>query len=125
MWKVLRRLFSRNRPSPVNWVVGGIYSTRDDPDMFHVVKVLACDDNAVHLRLYKNKFRARPVELAVHELTLGTIHDGDGPAGIGHLPLDPRSFSSWDPVLIRTESVDESELEGYRMWQDARGGVWD
>lgn len=121
---MLRRLFGRERADPPDWIVGGVYSTRDDDEMFRVVKVLACDEKAIHLRIYKNRFWSRPVQVAVDELQLGTIHDGGIP-GIGHFPLKLSSFTNWQPVLIRPEPVDESELEGYRMWQDARGGVWD
>jgi hypothetical protein len=55
------------------------------------------------------------------ELKVGSIQEG----GMGHLPLSPRVFSAWKPVLITTATVTESELEGYREWEKAGGGEWD
>ena len=40
------------------------------------------------------------------------------------MPLTHAAFASWEPVAMRREAVIEEELEGYRMWQEAKGGYF-
>ena len=47
-----------------------------------------------------------------------------GGFGMGHLPLSKPAFGSWRPVKVGSEPVADDELEGYRMWLEARGGYW-
>ena len=58
------------------------------------------------------------------DLSLGTINDEHG-FGIGHLPLSARNFARWEPVIIAHEGVSSEELEGYNLWKESGGGVWD
>jgi hypothetical protein len=107
--------------------VGGLYSVQDEenefgsPRMYHVAKVLAVDE-AVHVRLYREEFRDRPVKIDVKKLTLGTTRDRD--PGIGHMPLSKRAFAALNPVFIQHSAVATTELDGYQEWRKAGGGVW-
>ena len=80
-----------------------------------VAKVLAVDKRAVHVRLYKERFSEIPRLVNTAILSMR----------IGHLPIAWATFASWQPVRIQHEAVMEDELDGYRMWEDAKGGVWD
>lgn len=108
------------------WETGGIYSVGGGDGTFAVVKILAVDPGAVSIRLYRESFDSRPKNVAAYELSLGSLDDEDDEAGfgVGHLPLDYREFALWFPVLIRTEAVEEDELEGYRIWKENGGGVF-
>jgi len=87
------------------------------------VKLLARDEGICHVRVYKQKFGSRPERVDPSKLSLGTIHDKDG-FGMGHLPLSDEAFRAWQPVLISKTLVTSEELEGYRMWKEASGGVF-
>jgi hypothetical protein len=101
---------------------GEIYSIADEKG-YLVAKVLAVDARAVHVRVYKNKYPTRPLEIDESTLTLGTIHDPDG-FGMGHLPLLREVFRKWQPVFITQASVADEELEGYELWKEKGGGLW-
>jgi hypothetical protein len=90
---------------------------------YGVVKVLAVDANAVHVRLYKEKFGWRPERIGTASLTLGSMHEADG-FGIGHLPLARADFGGWKPVRMHCEELSDEELEGYHVWQEMGGGVF-
>jgi|ERR1039457_5861447 hypothetical protein len=105
-----------------NYRAGHIYSVADKKG-FRVAKVLAVDTDAVHIRLYKNIFVTRPLEVDESALTLGKAFDPDG-FGIGHLPLSPDEFRTWAPIFIKAGSVLQDELEGYEVWKQSHGGVW-
>ena len=87
------------------------------------MKILAVDRTGIHVRLYVERFRNRPTQSEIPELTLAPF----GPEyafSIGHIPLCYASFAAWNPRFICTRSVDENELDGYRMWVDAPGGYF-
>ena len=111
------------RPNPTPWLPGQIYSVRRDPISFALVKILAADSDAVHVRLYKHTFPIRPELGSTALLTLGALDDADG-FGIGHVPLAHDAFQTWEPVLVRVETVTDVELEGYRIWLEYHGGVF-
>ena len=101
---------------------GELYSV-DSENGFRIAKVLATDDQTVHIRLYKNFFGTRPAIIDESKLTLGTIDDPDG-FGVGHLPLSRDQFRSWHPVFITKTAVRRDELEGYELWKKSNSGVW-
>ena len=102
----------------VEFTPGQVFSGNwDDDGTYRVAKVLATDEQAVHVRVYKERFPQRPTAVDLERLTLGSIDDSDG-FGVGHLPLSRDEFALWEPSLITTVGVDEEELEGYRMWAD-------
>ena len=111
-----------NRKPQVQYHPGEIYSVQDK-DGYKVVKILAVDTMAVHVRLYKNSFLDRPHSIDLNTLTLGSIHDADG-FGVGHLPVTAKTFSSWLPMLITRTAVTKEELEGYEEWKKSNGGAF-
>ena len=102
---------------------GGYYSIIDG-NTFSIAKVLKIDPEIVHVRIYKQHFRQRPRSIDPGQLTLGTILDKDG-FGMAHLPLRTRTFVDREPIFLTHLPVTEKELEGYRMWKDVEGGVWE
>jgi hypothetical protein len=100
-----------DRPSAkADYIPGGLYSVTDGKS-FKVVKVLATGAAAVHVRLYKNRWPARPAQLDPATLQLGSISDKDG-FGVGHLPLDRETFAGWEPVFLASTTLSPEELEG-------------
>jgi hypothetical protein len=121
---VLCSLVMGCRPSmPADPQPGSLYSVLGDESSFSVVKVLVVDDKGIHIRLYKQKFPRRPESVEEGNLTLGGIHDPDG-FGMGHLPLSRKAFWRMEPQLIQMSEVKEDELDGYKEWKKAGGGVF-
>ena len=98
--------------------VGGLYAAQDDDGSWRVMKVLAHDEQAVHLRSYANKFNEQPTDVDPSKLTLGGLNDPAG-FGIGHFPIAEEGFLADEPVLIKVMPVSEEELEGYRLYLEA------
>lgn len=94
-----------------------------DQEGYKIAKVLSIDQATVHVRVFKNQLRESPGTVDTGKLSLGTIYDEDG-CGIGHLPLSRSAFATWYPVRIQRESVSDEELEGYRIWEESKGGTW-
>ena len=101
--------------------VGGLYATQDKDGSWRVMKVLAVDEFAVHLRSYANKFPEQPRDVDTARLTLGGLNDPAG-FGIGHFPWAKEGFFNDDPVLIKVVPVKEEELEGYKLYLDSMNG---
>jgi len=107
--------------APQSIQVGGLYTTRDEDGTWRVMKVLALDEAAVHLRSYANKFREQPKDVDPAVLTLGGLNDPAG-FGIGHFPLAKEGFFKDKPVLIKVVPVKEEELEGYKLYLESMNG---
>jgi hypothetical protein len=105
---------------------GDLVSVMTDDGRFGVMKVLAVDERGVHARLYVQRFARRPGPADLGELSMAPFGPGhDNPFSIGHMPLSCSSFAAWQPELIsRGSVVAEDELEGYHMWQEAKGGYF-
>ncbi|MDF1564593.1 MAG: hypothetical protein P1V51_16225 [Deltaproteobacteria bacterium] len=101
-------------------IVGGLYASKQEDGSYRVLKVLALDDFAVHLRSYANRFESLPADLDPSTLTLGSIDSGE--FGIGHFPLARQGFLSGEHTLLKKTTVEEDELEGYRIYLEAMGG---
>jgi hypothetical protein len=101
--------------------VGGLYATQDKDGSWRVMKVLAVDDFAVHLRSYANKFPEQPKDVDPAKLSLGGSKDPGG-FGIGHFPLTKEGFFNDNPVLIKVVPVKDEELEGYKLYLEAMKG---
>ena len=102
---------------------GGIYSIDNGDGKFGVVKILKLEPGIVHVRVYKNKFASRPTSVNLDELSLGRVKDKDG-FGMGHLPISEKDFKGWKAVLLTQSEVKGDELDGYKMWKEAGGGVF-
>jgi len=103
-----------------DWHAGGLYSICEDNGQFSVVKILVLEPEAVHVRIYKQRFSSRLTSVDPASLTLGRIDDKEA-FSIGHIPLSRNSFAALDPVFISQQSVSDNELEGYKMWKEASG----
>jgi hypothetical protein len=119
---MLCAIFIRQKLQHDEYRQGEVYSVEDEKG-YRIAKILAVDSRAVHIRLYKNVFSGRPVNIDFKSLTLGSINDPDG-FGVGHLPVTPGTFSSWHPVLIARTAVSQEELEGYEEWKKSKGGAF-
>jgi len=102
---------------------GDICTVGADDEGYKIVKVLKTDASKVHIALYKNRYSQRPAQVDPAVLTFGTIDDADG-VGIGHLPISRDTFASWLPVRIQHSPVTDEELEGYRIWEESKGGTF-
>jgi hypothetical protein len=130
---LIRRVLRRPTDRPADAVVGGLYAQATE-DGFVVLKVLALDAIAVHIRVYANKFDERPDHVDPGKLTLGRVDmerlgvDPDYVPtgfGVGHMPISHRSFGAGKPRLITVVPVTDDELDAYREWSVAGGGVFD
>ena len=88
---------------------GGVYAVANASGNYGISKVLVADETSVHLRSYKETFKAVPTAIDTRKLTVF----------IGHAPLTREGFLKDQPKLITVEKVTEPELEGYRYYQDA------
>lgn len=95
----LGALWTRQRGRASEFRVGGLYSVTGESGGYRVAKLLAHERGLFHVRVYKQKFAARPVALDSIDLTLGTPLDSDG-AGIRHLALREKSFRALKPVFV-------------------------
>ena len=102
---------------------GALYTVDDGEGFYRAAKILALDDQGVHVRLYKNKWKERPSVVDVSALSLGSIHDDDG-VGLGHLPLLKKAFMAWRPIFVQEGTVTKDELDGYEMWKEGGGGYF-
>ena len=94
-------------------VVGALYASRGDDGRFRIMKILALDDFAVHLRIYAERFDEPPARISSAQLSLGVF--GPGGYGIGHVPISAKGFGA-GLTLVGLEEVHEEELDGYRIW---------
>ena len=95
--------------APDNLKTGGLYLIKGEGNAYHLTKILAIDDFAVHLRTYADTFKTRPENINSENLKVL----------IGHAPLDKNGFLSSEPDLLIVEGVKDSELEGYKMYLEA------
>ena len=96
---------------------GSICTVENGDGDYGVAKVLVIEDGAVHVKIYKNKYKTRPTEVDLNSLSLGSFDDPEG-FGIGHIPLQKAGFDKWNPEVIATQEVAEEELEGYNIWKN-------
>jgi hypothetical protein len=85
--------------------VGGIYVYKEDT-AYWVVKVLAMDDTAVHVRIYSNQLKAKPGDISSDTLK----------SYLGHAPVPKEDFMSQIPQLIKVEEVKETDLDNYKLY---------
>ena len=107
-----------------DFVVGAYYSI-ENKGTYGIAKVLAVDKRGIHVRLYRNSWQTRPIEIDPAKLELGGTINDEGRVGIGHLPLTREHFIAWEPVLLQRGSVQNDELDGFRDWQELEGGYFD
>jgi hypothetical protein len=100
-------------------------SVLTEDGQFGAMKVLAIDDEGIHVRLYVQRFKDRPQASDLHDLsTKSVLSEHGNPFSFGHMPFSHSSFSSWEPQAVGSAPVTEEELKGYRMWQQANGSYF-
>jgi hypothetical protein len=92
--------------------VGGIYANKYSDGTYQLVKVLAVDDQAVHVRVFTEKPTALPQ----------TIDSSKLEVMVGHAPVLREIFDQEDSTLLKVEEVAEAELEGYRVYLETTRG---
>ncbi|HJN19137.1 MAG TPA: hypothetical protein QGH10_26835 [Armatimonadota bacterium] len=85
---------------------------------FSLVKILVLDDEAVHVRLYRESYATRPTEVDPAELDYGG-DEASGSFGVGHVPVERKGFDAWEPELVMETTVEPEELEGYNIWKES------
>jgi hypothetical protein len=109
-------------------LVGGVYSVARGEGGFGVVKVLAHqpEANIVYARIYGAQATARPL-LDWFEAREATKLDEELGIGIGALPVTRRVFEFWEPELLFSQAITETEEEhlGYcfgvaQPWDDLK-----
>jgi uncharacterized protein YndB with AHSA1/START domain len=89
---------------------------------YGAAKLLHADRKAVHVRVYSDRWSIPPDDIDPWSLRLGRI---DEPViGIGHVPMTYAAFARWEPKFDRLVMLAPSELDGYRAWLEAGGGVF-
>lgn len=114
----LRVLFEASH----NYEVGGVYTVWTQ-GCYRAIKLLSADEGGLHLRIYGNSWVERPTHIDPTRLTMDSA-SGNSPRAIGHMPLVRASFLAMGPKLLIKTTVEESELDGYRMWEEAKGGYF-
>jgi hypothetical protein len=104
---------------------GGLYYTQNKNGSYSVLKILKLDDGGVHVRLYSNQFSTPPTKVDESALYMvGVDRKPNETLGMGHAPIAKRSFEGWKAVFFQQSSIKDEELEGYKMWLDAKGGYF-
>ena len=87
-------------------VVGGVYVTPNPSGKFAVSKILVADNEAVHVRFYKEELPEIPKSIATKDLHVA----------IGHAPLSRKGWLKEQRTFLAKENVSEQELEGYKLY---------
>ena len=88
-------------------------------------KVLKIDNGGFHVRLYSNQFPESPRKLEESKLYMaGVDRKPNERLGMGHCPVSKKSFLGWGATFIQQSTVSPEELEGYKMWLEAKGGYF-
>ncbi len=104
---------------------GGLYYTPAEKGGYSVLKILKVDSGGVHVRIYSNAFDQPPEKVDEASLYLaGVDRKPNETLGMGHLPISKSSFSGWGAVFIQKSTVTDGELEGYKMWLEAKAGYF-
>ena len=104
---------------------GGLYYTHHENGPYSVLKILKIDDEGVHVRLYSNQYSTPPTKIDESTLYLAGIDAKPNESlGMGHAPLSRKTFEAWHATFFQQSSVKEDELDGYKMWLEAKGGYF-
>lgn len=102
-------------------------------EVWVVVKVLRSEIMRVHLAVYGTRWSERPKDILPWQHRLLQMDPADIEAesapdlslGIGHVPLARGAFSASKPRFEGVTTLASSELEGYQIWREHRGGTFD
>ncbi|MEO7310815.1 MAG: hypothetical protein ABIX01_10490 [Chitinophagaceae bacterium] len=98
-------------------LTGDICTIDEGHGLFGVVKVLAIDNDRIHVKMYTNKFYSRPEMIDATTLSMEVTEDDPETPGIPHLPYVKVDFHALKPEVEATEAVYAEELEPYRIWK--------
>ncbi len=89
---------------------------------YAIAKLLHVQIRGVHVRLYSDRFDIPPDTLNPWSLRLDRY---DAPNfSYGHTPMSRPTFAQTEPAYQRLAMCSVEELDGYRMWKEARGGFF-
>ncbi len=100
---------------------GGLYSVEDGTGGYRIAKLFAYDSTTVHLRLYGNRFSARPDSIAPGILRLRP--EPGEQQGREHFPAARHLFRAWNPQLIGHDTVTAQERSLMEEWRRLGGKV--
>ena len=107
------------------WIEGGLYVAPQPDGTYVPLKILKVDARGVHVRRYSNVYRAPPAHIDESRLYMAGVERRAGePLGMGHMPVSYQTFAGWHARFVQRSSVTSAELEGYRMWREAKGGYF-
>jgi hypothetical protein len=108
----------------LHWNVGDIYVVPSEDNTYAPIKILAEDEDGVHVAIYSNRYRSIPAAIGEGELFIGSIEtlltegsteeDAGFDIGISHLPLSREGFLMWGSIFVQAGSVEAAELEGIK-----------
>lgn len=127
---MLRRLFDAlrgRRAAAGGWRVGGLYAIPREGGGYRIAKLLACDAQVVHLKLYGRHFPSVPQRLAPGDLEEGIDLDAilagaDAALAVAHLPMDARGFAASNPHWIQDAPVTGNERAAMHAALDGAPG---
>jgi uncharacterized protein YndB with AHSA1/START domain len=105
----------------------------DTGETWAAAKVLRSEMLKIHLRIPADRWSERPVTIPPatwsaaplsFEAAAGDLRD-IWPVMIGHYPLARATFDAAQPRFAGVATLEGDELDGYRVWRDARAGTFD
>lgn len=98
-------------------VIGGLYASKNEDGTYSVSKILAIDASSVHVQIYRNRFREKPMDVNPAVLTLGKFGDAEG-FGISHAPMLKKGWMDTH-TFIKTVPIRREDLEGYMNYRQS------
>lgn len=97
-------------------------------EVWAAAKVLRAEALKVHLALYANRWSeqpdaVQPWALSRRAISFGEPAELDEMAGfsISHVPLSRSAFAAARPRFVVVDTLEQSELDGYRLWRKQNG----
>ena len=112
--KFLRRYFK----------AGTYFSVAESELGYRIGKILIADEWGVHICLFSNHYLLRPDIIKPEELYMNSKENDSERFGIVHIAVLYNSFKNAEPKFIMNGIVSERELEGYKIWKNAKGGYF-
>jgi uncharacterized protein YndB with AHSA1/START domain len=103
-------------------------------EVWGVAKVLRSEILKVHLAIPADRWGERPgrIDTWRHRSLPAQPDEEPDPSAspgdrveIGHVPVDRSAFGKGKPVFAGIATLESAELEGYRIWREAKGGTFD
>ena len=97
-----------SRPARIDWTPGGIYVSRLPDGSYKCFKVLAVEDDVVHIKPCLNRYGYKPRAADINSLF----------ACMEHAPVSRRGLEQSGAELITSTPVTEEELDACQEWAD-------